>query len=197
MRHPGHGLSQSSVPQFQSGAAATRRIFPFSLHYPSDQMQSVASNPPEAVFIPSVGVVAAIKKEASLDTENLPAGKFVRGQQTSSLKSQFRHGAPQPLRNSTNARDGHFGVERIRSGRRESGPLSSGGPGNWPWKSGRHVHPLSVRPRKLPAAHLKQLIRSVSRLDGVARDPPEQGEGYHIPSTVVGHPSLASSRRQK
>ena len=157
-------------------------------------MQSVASNPPAAVVTPSAGVVA-IKKEASLDTENLPAGKLA--QQSSPLKSQFRHGAPQPLRNSTNARDGHFGVERIRSGRRESGPLSSGGPGNWPWKSGRHVHPLSVRPRKLPAAHLKQLIRSVSRLDGVARDPPEQGEGYHIPSTVVGHPSLASSRRQK
>ena len=194
MRHPGHGLSQSSVPQFQSGAAATRRIFPFSLHYPSDQMQSVASNPPAAVVTPSAGVVA-IKKEASLDTENLPAGKLA--QQSSPLKSQFRHGAPQPLRNSTNARDGHFGVERIRSGRRESGPLSSGGPGNWPWKSGRHVHPLSVRPRKLTAAYLKQLIRSVRVLDGVARDPPEQGEGDHIPSTVVGHPSLASSRRQK
>ena len=155
MRHPGHGLSQSSVPQFQSGAAATRRIFPFSLHYPSDQMQSVASNPPAAVVTPSAGVVA-IKKEASLDTENLPAGKLA--QQSSPLKSQFYHGAPQPLRNSTNARDGHFDVERIRSGRRESGPLSSGGPGNWPWKSGRHVHPLSVRPRKLTAAHLKQLI---------------------------------------
>ena len=118
-------------------------------------MQSVASNPPAAVVTPSAGVVA-IKKEASLDTENLPAGKLA--QQSSPLKSQFRHGAPQPLRNSTNARDGHFDVERIRSGRRESGRLLSGGPGNWPWKSGRHVHPLSVRPRKLTAAHLKQLI---------------------------------------
>ena len=66
---------------------------------------TVASNPPAAAVTPSAGVVA-IKKEASLDTENLPAGSCSlareQQQQPSPLKSQFGLGAPQPLRDSTN-----------------------------------------------------------------------------------------------
>ena len=66
---------------------------------------AVASNPPAAAVTPSAGVVA-IKKEESLDTENLPAGSCSlareQQQQPSPLKSQFGPGAAQPLRDSTN-----------------------------------------------------------------------------------------------
>ena len=70
---------------------------------------------PPAVVILSAGV-AAIKKEASLETENQPASYIVLWPTPSnrSCQAEIPVVLGAPLREQ---RDGHFDIERIRSGR--------------------------------------------------------------------------------